>query len=926
VVTPDNTEAQLRRFPLRWKFALILLGFIAVVGVVIFINFRMTRQVTHDLVMLEAEGFPRYSHTTALLSDFDDTVRQITDGVFFSEMDMIERSEQTRASFLRNMTALLELSRSKEETAKLESIRDRFELYYGEARRAAEELVSPDTDEDLGQLGETQGTEGFGALRDELMGELVALEESRRQELRNQLTQTQDRTMRQSINAVAIGIVAGLAVIILLMRLSARIVEPITALSRATARIARGNFEAELTVRNLGRDEIADLANAFRRMQLGLKETTVSKAYVDRLIDSMAEALMVIDADGRIQFANPATSDLLRYDPSELLGSDASMVFPDARMMLTAERAETNVLRNVETIYRARSGAEIPVALSASAMHDADGRVQAFVCLAQDMTERKRAREALQRANDELSDARDLALAANQAKSQFLANMSHELRTPLNAIIGYSEMLQEDAEDLGEADFVEDLRKIQSAGRHLLGLINDILDISKIEAGKMQLFLEDFDIREMVGEVVTTVKPLVEKNGNTLELLLPDDLGTMHADVTRTRQVLFNLLSNACKFTKDGVIRLEAHREQGRDREWMLFKVIDSGIGMTEEQVSKLFKPFTQADASTTRKYGGTGLGLTISRHFCHMMKGELSLESEYGHGTTFTVRLPVFVWEDVEVPDGVPKKTAPGIPLPSIDTGQLILVIDDDLSSCELLTRFLTKEGFRVESATSGEEGLRLARELDPDAITLDVMMPNMDGWQVMSALKADPELATIPVFMITMVENRSLGYALGVSEYLRKPVDYNRLSDLLRKYLRDAESPLVMVVDDDASMRGVVRKGLEKHGCRVVEAENGRVALDRLQGERPVMILLDLMMPVMSGFEFIEEFRKDRANAGIPVIVQTSKDLTAEEIETLEGHVQSIVQKSGTSQEEMLGEIHGMIRTTLRRRTLHGNVPLPS
>jgi PAS domain S-box-containing protein len=924
---PDHSDSEAGRFPLRWKFALILTVFVAVIAVVILINFRMTRQVTDDLVYIETQGFPRFNHSAALVSDFDDTGRQITDAVFFEELDMLERSEESRTSFLRHLDALIEMARSEEESARLESIRDEFELYYSEARKAAETFIESEGGEDLGQLGDTQGEVDYGALRQKLGDTLLQLEDELRQELRTALAGTKTRTMRQSINAVAIGLAAGLAVIILLMRLSARIVEPITALSRATGSVAKGNFESELTIGHIGRDEIADLANAFRKMQRGLKDTTVSKAYVDRLIDSMAEALMVIDPDGKIQFANPATSDLLGYDPPDLLGADATKVFPDAPAMLTPERATTNVLRNVETVYRSRGGVEIPVALSASAMHGDDGSTQAFVCLAQDMTERKRAREALQRANEELEDARDQALAANQSKSQFLANMSHELRTPLNAIIGYSEMLQEDAEDMGEQDFVEDLKKIQSAGRHLLGLINDILDISKIEAGKMQIFLEDFDVREMIGEVVATVRPLVEKNVNQLELVLPDDLGSMHADVTRARQILFNLLSNACKFTKEGVIHLEAHREMGRDREWMIFRVVDSGIGMTPDQVAKLFKPFTQADASTTRKYGGTGLGLTISRHFCHMMKGELSLESEYGKGTTFTVKLPVVVEEEVEpVVEGVSKKTAPGIPLPSIDTGQLILVIDDDISSCELLTRYLAKEGFRVESATSGEEGLRLARELDPDAITLDVMMPNMDGWQVMNALKADPELATIPVFMITMVENRSLGYALGVAEYLRKPIDYNRLSDLLRKYLRDAESPLVMVVDDDVSLRQVVRKGLEKQGCRVVEAENGRVALEKLAEERPVMILLDLMMPEMSGFEFIEEFKRDEKNAGIPVIVQTSKDLSAEEIETLEGHVQSIVQKSGSSQEELFGEVHDMIRRTLRRRTLHGNVPLPS
>jgi GAF domain-containing protein/CheY-like chemotaxis protein/anti-sigma regulatory factor (Ser/Thr protein kinase) len=500
--------------------------------------------------------------------------------------------------------------------------------------------------------------------------------------------------------------------------------------------------------------------------------------------------------------------------------------------------------------------------------------------------------------------------AADRHKSEFLANMSHELRTPLNAIIGYSEMLQEDAADLGAGHFTDDLKRINAAGKHLLELINAVLDLSKIEAGKMELYLESFDVAGLVKDIAAVIQPLAAKNANRLEMRCPGDVGTMRADLTKVRQALFNLLSNACKFTDRGTISLTVAREVSDGQDWMVFRVSDTGIGMTPEQLTRLFAAFSQADAATTRKYGGTGLGLALSRRLCRMMGGDVTVESEAGRGSTFTIRLPAHVAEAAEEP-GAPGPLADHMP-PGVGT---VLVIDDEATVRDLMQRFLIKEGFRVVTAASGEEGLRWARELRPDAITLDVMMPGMDGWAVLSALKADPDVADIPVIMLTIVDDRNLGYALGASDYLTKPIDRERLVTVLKQHRRDRP---VLVVDDDAEVRQLLRRMLESEGFAVVEAENGRVALERLRGESPSLILLDLMMPEMDGFEFVAELRRHEGWRAIPVVVITARDLSRDDRERLNGHVEKILQKGTYDRDQLLVEVRELVASSVARRRL--------
>jgi signal transduction histidine kinase/DNA-binding response OmpR family regulator len=536
---------------------------------------------------------------------------------------------------------------------------------------------------------------------------------------------------------------------------------------------------------------------------------------------------------------------------------------------------------------------------------------EATSALQSQVLELAQARRAMLNILEDLEEAKQGALEATKAKSNFLANMSHELRTPMNAILGYSEMLMEDAEDQGQEDFIPDLQKIHTAGKHLLGLINEILDLSKIEAGKMELFLESFDVAGMINEVASTLKPLVDKNANTLQVHLAPDLGAMHADLTKVRQSLFNLLSNASKFTEKGTITLDAEPVFKDGARWIAFRVADTGIGMTPEQLDKLFQPFVQADASTSRKYGGTGLGMTITQLFIKMMGGEMNVASEPGAGTTFTVLLPTEVKTEPLAPVPQPEAAEP-ISLPGVNT---VLVIEDDPGARDLLTRFLTKEGYRVETATGGEAGLRLARELHPDIITLDVMLPDKDGWAVLSDLKADPELADIPVVMLTIVDNKNLGYALGAADYLTKPIQRDRLLAVLEKYCPPSQPATVLVVEDDVETQEIIRRLLEHAGIQVMVADNGRVALERLAEGQPGLILLDLMMPEMDGFQFVDHVRQHEAWRAIPIVVVTAKDLTAEDRLRLNGYVTEIIRKDTRDQEELLAEVSKMVRTRLQK-----------
>lgn len=522
--------------------------------------------------------------------------------------------------------------------------------------------------------------------------------------------------------------------------------------------------------------------------------------------------------------------------------------------------------------------------------------------------------------------ARAAAEEANRAKSTFLANMSHELRTPLSAIIGYSELILREATDDGQLGLLADVEKIQQAGRHLLSLINDVLDLSKIEAGKFQLAPEVFDIRLLIDQVVMNVQPLAVTNGNRIDVQYASDIGSMHADLLKVRQVLLNLLSNATKFTENGMIRLHvtkqclpssnAAQETANPTSFVRFEVIDTGIGISADQITQLFQPFTQASAATSRLYGGTGLGLTLSRHLARLMGGDVTLTSELGQGSRFTVDLPIQMPGAGEIGAlGAPVLRSPQQAAPAAFTGEsMVLVIDDDPAARELLSRSLSSESITIITASSGEEGLRLARDLLPEIIILDVLMPGMDGWAVLAALKSDPVLVDIPVVMLTIVEEQDVGFALGASDYLVKPIDRNRLTALVQKYQAEPPTPIgfsgrIMLVDDDAEARTVLRHTLEDADWTVIEAATGQSALTQIMAAMPDLFLVDLTLPDLDGIQVIDAIRASEAGRTAPVLVLTNKNLSPAEHDRLNNSVTHILTEGSYQSAELLQEAHRLI-----------------
>ncbi|MBV8320921.1 MAG: response regulator, partial [Hyphomicrobiales bacterium] len=495
--------------------------------------------------------------------------------------------------------------------------------------------------------------------------------------------------------------------------------------------------------------------------------------------------------------------------------------------------------------------------------------------------------------------SRQLELAS-QHKSQFVASMSHELRTPLNAIIGLTEMMVANAARFGTEKAAEPLKRVHRAGQHLLGLINQVLDLSKIEAGKLELNPESVSLAPLIDEVVGTARQLAQQNKNNLVVEAQEKLGALIVDPMRLRQILLNLLSNACKFTTQGEVKLRV-RKVVDGRNWVEFAVADTGIGMTAEQQSKLFEEFTQADSSTARRYGGTGLGLAITRKLARVMGGDVTVASEPGKGSVFAVRLPAG-------PDPVVKAATNGSRPPSNDC---VLVVDDDATARELIAEQLKAEGFSVVTAAGGLEGLKLAKDLRPIAITLDVMMPDLDGWSVLAALRQDADLAEIPVIMITILDEHRRGVALGAAGYLTKPIDRERLHRMVSRFRASARPTRVLLVDDDKDQRERLRGWLEGEQWVVQETANGREALSRLQADKPDVILLDLMMPEMDGFAVVSALQKERRWRDIPVIVITARDLDAKDRERLNSGVQSVLVKETFRPAELVERIRRLVRS---------------
>ena len=606
-----------------------------------------------------------------------------------------------------------------------------------------------------------------------------------------------------------------------------------------------------------------------------------------RAIDAAAPVGLIIvsENDQNVLHLNPSFCEIVGKDANALLGKPLSSIFTETeKSKELAGIINGTSSERKEFHFRRPDGAEAYVMVSRVAL-DYRGE-KAVIASFVDIHDRVQA-------EIELRQAKEAAESASRVKSSFLANMSHELRTPLNAIIGYSEILIEDATDRADKASMGDLEKIQAAGKHLLGLINDILDLSKIEAGRMDVYLEHVFLTRLVDEVKTIVEPMMKKNGNTLLVDCPQDIGSLQTDLTKLKQSIINLLSNAAKFTKNGTVTLRLARETRDGAPWVKFEVIDSGIGMTDEQMGRLFQAFTQADSSTTRNFGGTGLGLTITRHFCAMLGGSIEVKSKPAQGSTFIIVLPdraTKVMAEDELDGDHPAVRHEPVP------GDIhVLVVDDDPAVHDVLAATLGKEGYQITHAKDGIEALHLMRTHPPDVVTLDVMMPKMDGWSVLGIMKSEPQLAHIPVIMLTIVDHRNLGFSLGASEYMTKPIDRNRLIALIEKFAVSRRDGTVLVIDDDPDVRAMVKATIDDVGMKATTVANGQAALDWLASHpQPALVLLDLMMPKMDGFEFLERVRQNPHYVDLPIVVLTAKELTDNERSYLAERTLLVLSKS--------------------------------
>ncbi|NCG20980.1 MAG: response regulator [Rhodobacterales bacterium] len=637
-----------------------------------------------------------------------------------------------------------------------------------------------------------------------------------------------------------------------------------------------------------------------------IEEEELFQLVARSMVEMSVDGVLVTGSHGQLRFANSSLERIFGYSQDEILTQPLAMLIPrhgDQEAGISAyRRTGHDAVLGVEWRMEGRhkDGMLFPIELTDTVI-DMNGE-QIHVYQIRDISERLAHEQKMGKVNKVLSELRDQAFSASRAKSAFLASMSHELRTPLNAILGYSEMLSEEVEELGHEELVPDLDKINGAGRHLLALINGILDLSKIDAGKMELYMETCDVNRVVKEVHELSRPLAAKKNNQLTIECEAGVGGMVTDITKLRQVLLNLISNATKFTEEGQVSLVVQRYTPVDSDWISFEVGDTGIGMTEVQMGQLFKDFTQADASTARKFGGTGLGLAISRRFCHMMGGDLTVTSSPGKGSIFTVQLPANT-------DGINRVRSELSGLMNEGTVR-VLVIDDDPSVRELLARTLAKDGFNVITASGGEQGVARAKDFAPAVITLDLMMPGMDGWAVLAALKNDAVIAHIPVVMGSMVDERSRGYALCASAYLTKPIDGGQLVNTLGGFQRKGHPQHVLVVEDEDATHAVVRRTLEADGWRVEEARNGREALDALDADSlPTAILLDMMMPDMDGFQFLAELDGHPEWSAIPIVVVTAKEFTPEQRRLLSKRVERVLEKNAYSQAELIDIVRAKV-----------------
>jgi signal transduction histidine kinase/CheY-like chemotaxis protein len=512
----------------------------------------------------------------------------------------------------------------------------------------------------------------------------------------------------------------------------------------------------------------------------------------------------------------------------------------------------------------------------------------------------------------ELERAREHANLQNLAKSQFLANMSHELRTPLNAILGYAMLLTEDAIEADNKPVVADLDRIQQAGRHLLSLINEILDLSKIEAGKATLDRTVVDVNALVRSAAINFDAETKRNGNRFNVTVGPDVGIMIGDEGKIRQCLNNLLNNAFKFTTSGDVSLDVDLIEMGDKAEVMFRVSDTGIGISDAQMDNLFEPFRQGDGSASRKFGGTGLGLAITRRLARMMLGDVTVESDEGKGSVFTLKLPLnsgspSLFDEARAPGGAQSVESAVQSVEGYE--RTALIIDDSDSAIDLMRRWLTRLNYGVVSATDGESGLAIARAQKPDLILLDVLMPGRSGYDILEELRADESLGSTPVILVTVDDDRARGLDAGATDYIRKPVAESQLRAMLEVYATKASGE-ILIIEDDNDAAELVDRCARQVGFTTRRAQDGAQGLEMATAQPPIAIVLDLAMPNFNGFQVIDALLANEALRAIPVIVLSACEISLEEHRRILDAGYLFCAKGSSSPREIAQHLKEMVR----------------
>jgi signal transduction histidine kinase/CheY-like chemotaxis protein len=887
-----NLASRLANLPIAARVAtLTAAGLISLILSSVFLTQALHRSAAR---MAETqELFDRAASAAAAHVAFGDLRYWLTDLSVSLLMNSQRNAEQARERLQVQLDRL-----AKHSPDAVREIRTEIDAYVETALQATESYTA-----DNRILGNTLLAEArtHSSHVDQNLNRLVEQVKADAEAARNEVVAQTQKTATTAAILVGGVVLIGSLLTLLVLR---SIVGPLRRLNDVIGDLTEGRYDVEIPAE--GGDEFGAMAktlslfqqNAIERKKLedeaGRQRRTIAAA-----LEAISDGFVLYDPDDRILVANSKYCEIFpSHKPNELRGKSFREILEQnlARGKVDLEGSSPEewieerlrLHRDPAGLVDERRFGDKWVRITKRKIPDG-GTVAVYT----DITELKQRQVELER-------AKSTAEAASEAKSRFLASMSHELRTPLNAIIGYSEMLIEEARDHDEDDLIPDLEKIASAGRHLLSLINDILDLSKIEANKMEVFLETFDVAELLADVRATVAPLMAKNRNDFVQEIDGELGEMHSDQTKLRQNLFNLLSNAAKFTNGGKVTLSARRETRADGDWLVFKVADTGIGMTPEQQERLFNAFTQADASTTRNYGGTGLGLSITRSFSRMIGGVVNVESEAGKGSVFTMEVPARCRRETE-------EVRTAEPSQIIQPGRTALIIDDDPAARNLIAKALAEAGLASMQAASGPEGIAVAREYRPDAIILDIIMPRQDGWSVLRTLKSDPELCTIPVILATILADRELGLSLGAVEYLTKPIDTEKLIRTIEAC--GGGNRDVLVIDDDQASREFLRRILVKRNWKVHEAGDGVRGLEMMKRLLPRLVLLDLLMPEMDGFQTLSEMQRIPELQNIPVVVVTSKDLSANELRWLRDRAVAVVNKGANSRSQLVEALERQI-----------------